>query len=156
MAVETQKPYQISYSKLAKIVMKSYKNIKKPLYFPSVDEIDSLIGREEFSDLVMRDEVLKYFIACMIPGFSRDADWHAQNPGMDSPDTDNLICYLLKPMEGKEALCPHIMIWNEDAGWDEMEDTQTAFEYMQALLNDPEIYVLPEIPVTKEENREVL
>ena len=49
----------------------------------------------------------------------------------------NLVSYLFTPCDELE---PHIGIWTEKAAWKVMEDRQAAFEYMQGIILDTDIY----------------
>lgn len=139
------KPFEISGKALKKLVMKVYKNSDTlPKFFPTVEEIDSLIESKLFDERQIKEDVFKYFVACLVYGFSRDRAWHEENPGYDEPTPENIIQYISTPLEGERSIEPHVMIWQEDTVLREKEDVQSAFEYLQWVLFDQKLYLISE------------
>ena len=112
-----------------------------PPYFPSVEEVDLLVDDPAFasSDSFKKD-ILFYFAASMIYGFYRDSQWHDENPGCREPLYPNYAKYLFVPCKGEGCLEPHIGIWEENTSQWEKEDRQSAFEYIQGILLDGEVF----------------
>lgn len=137
-------PYEVSYRALRRLAIKTAKIAagKLPAYYPDVNEIDTIISIREFGEKQFREEALKYFVACMTYGFSRDNKWHDRYPKKRTLNADNILFYLFTPYDGEDAVVPHINIWDESVPMAERENRQAAFEYMQGIIMDPEIYLI--------------
>ena len=80
-------------------------------------------------------------------GIRKDLLWHEHHPGHRYPSRDNVVLYLLTPLEGDDAIELHCGIWDPDTDEQTKEDRQSAFEYMQSIMLDPEIYEIEGAPV---------
>lgn len=136
--------YYISYYAFRRLVLKAARMAagKIPAYYPDVSAVDELMGFHESNDKKFREDVLKYFVLCLVYGFDKDYKWHALHPKKNELNADNIIAYIFTPYEGDDAVEPHVNIWKANAAPEEKENRQAAFEYIQGLLMDPELFVI--------------
>lgn len=144
-----QTPVQISKKALQVLVMKAYNLSREaPKEYPTVDEIDSLLESEEFQEEQIKEDAFKLFVLCIISGYPRDYVWHRLHPGHQRANAANLIYYLFTPVTGKASLQNHSNVWDEDADEEEQTDRQSAFEYIQSIVMDENLYQIQEEPKT--------
>ena len=132
--------YNVPENDFKRFLIRASKEAKNglPDHFPDISEIDDIIGDELFeTEMLFRKDVLFYFVSCMIYGFFRDRKWHELHPECCTMSLRNLVSYLFTPCDELE---PHIGIWTEKAAWKVMEDRQAAFEYMQGIILNTDIY----------------
>ena len=136
-------PVQISQTALQKLVVKAY-NLSRdvPKEYPTVSDIDSLLESEEFKEPQIKEDAFKLFVLCIISGYPRDYVWHKLHPGHKHVNAANLIYYLFTPVTGNAGLQNHCNVWEENADEEEKTDRQAAFEYIQSIIMDRNIYMI--------------
>ena len=138
-----EKAFQISKTALQKLVVKAYNLSREPLtHYPTVDEVDELLESEEFKEPQIKEDTFKLFVLCIIAGYSKDYVWHKLHPGHKHINSANLIYYLFTPVTGNAALQNHSNVWPENMSEEEKTDRQSAFEYIQSIVMDPNMYVI--------------
>ena len=136
-------PLKIPFSEFQQIAVKAYNATRDliPVDYPTVSEIDTILDSEEFETQDIFKMVILMLCAMFeLFGFRKDLLWHEHHPGHRYPSRDNVVLYLLTPLEGDDAVELHCGIWNPDTDEQTKEDRQSAFEYMQSIMLDPEIY----------------
>lgn len=140
------KPLKINESAFHKLVLKIHNQVNEnpvfePDYYPTVNDLDSIMESNEFAeDPSIQEDFLKYMLVCTIPAFNTDRIWHKEHPGHKEGSVENLIYFLKTPVEGENALRPHVGLWSPDMDQSEKEDIQAAFEYMQSLIFSPDLF----------------
>ena len=140
-------PMEVSWEALKKLVTKAYPISKKlPARYPTVQEIDAFLESKEYQEDQIREDAFKFFVMCLIYGFTRDRAWHAANPGKRYITSENMIYYIMNPLTGEKSLKPHVGIWRKETPEAKKEDIQAAFEYMQSIVMDTSLYVIKAMP----------
>ena len=143
-------PLKIPFSEFKQIAVKAYNATRDliPVDYPSVSEIDAILDSEEFKTQdIFKMDIFKFFAMFELFGFRSDQLWHEHHPGHRYPSRDNVALYLLTPLNGDDAVELHCGIWGPDTDEQTKEDRQSAFEYMQSIMLDPEIYEIEGAPV---------
>lgn len=136
-----QEPVCIAMKPFRRMVTKAARLKELPGGYPTVDDVDELINQESFQELRYREDIFAYFAICVAMGFSSDEKWHMLHPKQRTICPDNVVEYIFTPYDGEDALLPHVGIWKVTDSKQVKEDIQAAFEYMQGILMDPEMYV---------------
>lgn len=143
-------PLKIPFSEFQQIAVKAYNATRDliPVDYPTVSEVDTILDSEEFKTQdIFKMDILKFFAMFELFGFRKDLLWHEHHPGHRYPSRDNVVLYLLTPLEGDDAIELHCGIWDPDTDEQTKEDRQAAFEYMQSIMLDPGIYKIEGAPV---------
>ena len=136
-----EKPFPISYEQLKKLVLKAYQISKTlPNYYPSVEEIDEFLESPDFEEDQFREDFYKFCVRYVVYGFIRDEKWHNRHKLHRYVTAPNIISYMLTPLDGPESLKPHCKIWPVTMDKEGREDRQAAFEYMQSIIADQNLY----------------
>lgn len=135
--------FPVSKTSLEKTLYKAYQITKEPLsFYPTVEMIDEFLESEEFKEIRVQEDLFKFFVLCIISGFTRDKLWHKAHPDHRHITFNNLYLYLTTPLEGEDAYSLHAGVWSAIATEEEKEDRQAAFEYMQSIIMDTSMFVI--------------
>ena len=134
----------ISYSALKKLVLKAYQICNGiPSRYPTVELLDEMIDNRLYNTSEQyREDVYKYCIRYLTYGFDTDKKWHKYYPNHKEPTAENLLKYLYTPLEKIHGYEPHAGVWDSTASEEEQEDRRAAFEYMQSIIMDKNIYTI--------------